>query len=139
MNLPPDAALLLLTLGVLLIYAELNRPGWVVPGAAGLLATLLGAGALWRERPAPVALLLCGTAVLLLALDLQRPTHVLVSVAATLALVMGFCLLGGRQLLHTATALFCGVVLGAATAVLTRIARRARTNKRSARTSERLD
>jgi len=35
-----DSALLVLTMGVLLIYVELNRPGWVVPGAVGLTAAL---------------------------------------------------------------------------------------------------
>ena len=32
-RLSPNSALLMLTLGILLIYVELNRPGWVVPGA----------------------------------------------------------------------------------------------------------
>ena len=33
MHLVPDTALILFTLGVLLIYLELNRPGLILPGA----------------------------------------------------------------------------------------------------------
>jgi fumarate reductase subunit D len=36
-HLSPDSALLLLTFAVLLIYVELNRPGWILPGALGLI------------------------------------------------------------------------------------------------------
>ena len=52
-HLSPDAAIVVLTMGVLLIYVELNRPGWILPGAAGLLATLFAGASLLRrmERP----------------------------------------------------------------------------------------
>ena len=39
-QLSPDAALGMLTVGILLVYVELNRPGVVVPGAVGLTAVL---------------------------------------------------------------------------------------------------
>ncbi len=47
-HLSPDAALLVLTLGLLLIYVELNRPGWIVSGAVGLLAVLFAVASLAR-------------------------------------------------------------------------------------------
>jgi membrane-bound serine protease (ClpP class) len=36
----PDRALLTLVIGSLLIYRELNRPGWIVPGIFGGVAVL---------------------------------------------------------------------------------------------------
>lgn len=127
-----DAALVLVTLGVLLIYVELNRPGWIVSGSAGLLCVLLGVAALARWELNPAAVGLVAIAIALLLLDLARRLQVTVSLAATLALVLGFAHLvlapaAGR--IHTATAVGCGLTLGAGTSILTRIARRARTNK----------
>jgi membrane-bound ClpP family serine protease len=117
---------------MLLIYVELNRPGWIFCGALGLLATLFAVASLARWELNPAAIALVGTAVALLALDLLRHTQVMVAIAATLALVLGFdhLVLGpGGMRVHTVTAVGCGVVLGVGTSILTRIARRARTNK----------
>lgn len=131
-QLSPDVALLVMTVGLLLIYVELNRPGWVLSGALGLTATLFAVASLGRFELNAGAVALTGTAVALLAVDLLRRTQVMVAVAATLALVLGMQYLvrgpGGLRV-HPVTAVGCGVVLGAGTSVLTRIARRARTNK----------
>jgi membrane-bound serine protease (ClpP class) len=128
LSLPPDAALLLLTLGIALIYIELNRPGSILPGALGLLATLLSIAAIANHHPALPAVILCLTAIALLALDLARPTHFLVALGATLALVLGFSrLLHGS--IHLWVSVPCGILLGVGTSLLTRIARRARANK----------
>lgn len=132
-HLSPDAALLLLTLGLLLIYVELNRPGWILPGAVGLLLSLLSIPSLARFDLQPAAVLLVGTATALLALNLVRPVHTLAAAAATLALVLGFARLihgPGDARVHVVTAILCGLILGVGTSVLTAIARRARTNKR---------
>jgi membrane-bound serine protease (ClpP class) len=131
-NLSPDSALILLTLGLLLIYVELNRPGWIISGALGLLASLFAMASLLRLELNPAAIALICTAVALLVLDLLRRTQPTIAVAATLALVLGFShlVLGHGELrIHTVTAVVCGVVIGAGTSVLTRIARRARVNK----------
>jgi membrane-bound ClpP family serine protease len=130
----PVAALCVLTTGLLLIYIELNRPGRVIPGALGLLLVLLGCARLWAAHPHPVALLLVAIAVVLLVIDLVRGTHPAISVAATLALVLGF-----RELVTPPVgwivSILCGVGLAGITAVLTRVARRARANKASAKTT----
>jgi membrane-bound serine protease (ClpP class) len=127
----PDVALLVLTLGVLLIYVELNRPGWVVPGAVGLTATLFGVASLARVGVNPGAVALVGTAVVLLGLGLRRRTPLVVPVAATLGLVLGFAQLvkGPGMGIRLGMAVGCGMVLGGSTSILTRIARRARSNK----------
>jgi membrane-bound serine protease (ClpP class) len=127
-TLSPTAALLLLTLGIALIYVELNRPGSILPGALGLLATLLSIAALANHHPALPAVLLCCTAIALLALDLYRPTPLLLAIAATLALILGFMRLFPESIPLWISAP-CGALLGTGTSLLTRIARRARANK----------
>jgi membrane-bound ClpP family serine protease len=131
-HLSPDAALAVLTVGLLLIYVELNRPGWIVPGAVGLIGTLFAIASLAKMELNPGAIALIFTAVALLVLDLLRRTQWIVALAATLALVLGFGhLVPGAEgmRIHTATAVACGLVLGGCTSILTRIARRARANK----------
>jgi membrane-bound serine protease (ClpP class) len=131
-HLQPNTAILLFTLGTALIYFELNRPGSILPGALGLLATLLSIAALSHRRLEPAGLLLILSAFSLLLLDLLRPTHILVAVAATVALVLGL-----RGLLSPScfpaisfpVYFGCGLLLGTGTSSLTRIARRARVNK----------
>jgi len=132
-HLSPDAALMLLTFGLLLIYLELNRPGWILPGAIGLLVSLLSIASLLRQDLRSPAVLLIATAIALLALNLVRATHPLVAAAATLALILGFARLisgPGDSRVHAITASICGLILGVGTSLLTAIARRARTNKR---------
>jgi len=110
-RLGPDSALLVLTLGVLLIYVELNRPGWVVPGAVGLTAALFAVASMGRSGVNPGA----GALVL--------------DVAATLALVLGFLHLTRDAEIGPGLAVGCGLILGGASSILARIARRARANK----------
>src|ERR1700739_4544401 len=89
-NMTPDVALLVLTAGVLLVFVEVTRPGWIVSGAVGLLVVLFAVASLVRAGLNPAAEVLVGTAVALLGVDLRRRTPVVVSIAATLALVLGF-------------------------------------------------
>lgn len=130
LHLTPDAALFVFTLGVLLIYLELNRPGSILPGAAGLSFTLLGIAILLKTHPQTGATILLLTAILLFTLDLRVQTPRILPVVATLALVLGFYLLPSAGPFHSLTALFCGLILGSGTSILTGIARRARASKR---------
>jgi membrane-bound ClpP family serine protease len=128
----PDGAVLLLTFGLVLICVELNRPGWILPGTLGLLLVLFAVASLLRLELSLAGLALLATAAALLLLDLLRPTPTIVAVAATLALVLGFAHLvrgPAPRDVHALTAIGCGLLLGAGTSVLTRIARRARANK----------
>jgi len=139
MSLSSDATILLLTIGVLLIYIELNRPGTILPGTLGLMAVLLSLANLRRFPLDLPAVALCFSAIVLFSLDLYRATPIIVAIAATLALTLGFCRLVITPPIHTVTADACGLLLGAGTSFLTRIARRARTNKRTVQGPERLD
>jgi membrane-bound serine protease (ClpP class) len=132
LHLTPDANLILFTLGLLLIYIELNRPGAILPGALGLTVALLSVASLSRFGLQGSGLVLVGTASALLLLDLFRRTPVVVAIAATLALCLGFGhIVAGpvHTRVQSLTAAACGIVLGAGTSVLTRLARRARANK----------
>ncbi len=128
-RLSPNSALLMLTLGILLIYVELNRPGWVVPGAVGLTAALFAVASLMRVMVNPGAAVLVGTSVALLGVGLRRRTPWVVDVAATLALVLGFVYLERDARIQLGIAIGCGIFLGGVTSILARIARRARSNK----------
>ena len=130
-TLTPDLSLLLLTAGVFLIYVELNRPGWIFPGTLGLLASLFAIASLLRHNLNMGAIALLCTAIVLLLLDLRRKTSPSTVIAATLALVLGFNSLirNGNMRVHTIIAVGCGVLLGTGTSILTKVARRARTNK----------
>ncbi len=127
LSLTPDQAILLLTLGVALIYVELNRPGWILPGAFGLLAILLAGASLLRSGVEPIAAVLCGSGAVILVCSARKTFPVVALAAATLSLMLGLLRLTPQ--VHAAIALSCGLLLGTGTSLLTRIARRARTNK----------
>lgn len=130
--LSPDAALLVFTLGIGLIYLELNRPGSILPGAIGLLLALLALAPLFHQQLSPVAVFLILFGIALLAYGLRRTTHVLIESTAIVCLVFGMLqLVSGppHQRIHALAAVPCALALGVGTAYLTRIARRARLNK----------
>jgi membrane-bound serine protease (ClpP class) len=128
-HLSPDAALVVLTLGILLIYVELNRPGWVVPGAVGLTAVLFAVASMGRVGANPAAVVMVATAVVVLGLGLRRRMPVVVDVAGTVVLVSGLIFLERDAKIEPWLAVSCGILLGGLTAILARIARRARANK----------
>ena len=126
----PDYLVLLLLAGVLLVYAEFNLPGTVIPGALGLLCILLALFGLSRMRVshAALALLLIGITVMLL--ELKAPSHGILGLAGTALLVWGLAtLVIAPDPVHIATALAAGVAFGGITLTLAFIALRARNNK----------
>jgi membrane-bound serine protease (ClpP class) len=125
-TLSPDAAVLLLTLGIALVAVELNRPGWIVPGALGLLAILLAAAATVHRWPSALAILLLLVAAVILLLQLRVVVRFWTVLLGGAAGVCGLALLPGVSL---PVAICCGLGLTMGTTVLTRIARRARKNK----------
>ncbi|HEV2577281.1 MAG TPA: hypothetical protein VGU25_08720 [Acidobacteriaceae bacterium] len=131
-RLSPNVALLIATLAVALIALELNRPGSILPGAAGLLLLLLAAASLWERQPSELATAGAIASIALLLLQARRPLHLSVIAALTALLIACFIRLIPRAStgrINAVTAVVCGTILGAGTTVLTRIARRARQNK----------
>jgi membrane-bound serine protease (ClpP class) len=130
--LSPNAAILVLTLGAVLISIEINRPGWILPGALGLLLALLAAASLYSRGPsAEAALEIAGCIALMLLYDRIR-LHRLVVALATIPLILALAHLippiPGPEI-SPITSAVCGLILGAGTIVLTAIAHRARQNK----------
>jgi len=130
--LSPNTAVLLLILGLALIAVELNRPGIILLGAVGLLLTLLAVARLAQLHPRPEAVLVFIASIALLLLQARRPLLWVIPLSSTILLILSIDTL----LPATATpgislwaALLCGLLLGAGTTGLTRIARRARQNK----------
>ena len=130
--LSPNAGVLILTAGLALIALELNRPGSILPGALGLLLTLLAAASLEQYHPRTEPVLQFIASMALLLLQARRTLLWILPASATILLILSM----GRLLPQTVqpaispwAALLCGLFLGAGITVLTRIARRARQNK----------
>ena len=131
-TLSPNVALLIVTLAAALIGVELNRPGSILPGAAGLLLLLLAAASLWQRQPSWLAVAGSIVSMALLLFQARRPLHLLVILVLTILLIGCFICLFPRsatERINPAMAVVCGAILGTGTTVLTRIARRARQNK----------
>jgi membrane-bound ClpP family serine protease len=124
-HLPPITAFVIFAAGVLLVYVEFSRPGFVLPGALGLLLTLFAVASLWRLPLCPAAIFLFGlAAVLYLVAWLYFCSLALLS-AASLVLVISFAALVNIPEARPA-ALFTGIFLAGCTSVLIHIACRAR-------------
>jgi membrane-bound serine protease (ClpP class) len=131
-TLSPNAAVLSLTLGIALIALELNRPGSIVPGALGLLLSLLAAASLAEHHPRPVPVFEGIVSTTLLLLQARRRLPWIIPLSATILLILSMCTLlppTAEPGISPWAALACGLILGAGTTVLTRIAHRARQNK----------
>lgn len=131
-TLSPDGAVMVASLGLLLIFVELNRPGRVLPASLGLLLMLLASATLLRFGVQLWPALLAGAAVAVALGNLYRRMPLWLFVLATCGLVTALRLLvrpRGSLFVHTSVAVACGATLGIVSAVLTRIAYRARRAK----------
>ena len=132
LHLSPDAAIVLFTVGILLIFVELNRPGVVLPGCLGLLATLFAIAAVLPTHPPFVSLALISIGTLLLALQLWVRMPYIFAALCIFPLVMGLHLLAPHPTnpsTHMLISLLCGLILGLSSTYLAQIARHARANK----------
>ena len=118
----PDLCVLLLTLGALLIYLEINTPGAVVPGAAGVLLVLLAAYALHLLPLTSVGIALCLLSGLLLLSEARFRAHGMLASAGVLTLVFGLATLVNGPIpqlqVEWATAIGAGLGFGGVTAAL---------------------
>jgi membrane-bound serine protease (ClpP class) len=129
----PDLAVLLLLAGLLLIYAEFNVPGTIIPGALGTLLLLLGLFGLnlLPIRHTAVALLVAG--LVLMVLELKSASHGILAMAGTVSIVFGLATLvdvsEGGPGVQPATAIAAGLAFGVISMSLAWLAIRARRNK----------
>jgi membrane-bound serine protease (ClpP class) len=126
----PDRAVIVLVLGLSAVYRELMRPGRVVPGVVGAVATVLAVQALLRHPLNELGLALLLMSLLLAVLQAFAPLFWLPAAAAGAA-----ALFGTRWLIHARSvgwvAAIAAAVFTAATAVLLRFAWAAWRRKRS--------
>jgi membrane-bound ClpP family serine protease len=131
-TLSPNAAVLIMTLGIALIALELNRPGSIFPGALGLLFSLLAAANLGEHHPHPRPVLEGIVSTALLLLQARRRLLWIIPLSATILLILSMYTLlpsTAEPGISPWVAIPCGLTLGTGTTVLTRIAHRARQNK----------
>ena len=126
----PDTALSLLLAGVLLLYVEINRPGLILPGAAGLILTLLSLHSL---ASFPIHLGAIALIVLAIPLTLFAASR---SHALTLPSLLSVAMLGGglanlTPTHHPTPILILTSAFALITLLLARAAHRARANKYS--------
>ena len=129
----PDLAILLLLGGILLLYAEFNLPGTIIPGALGALLVMLALFGLnlLPIRHTAVALLCAG--LILMLLELKIPSHGVLALSGIAALVVGLATLVDAPIdalrVHLGTAIAVGVGFGIISLTLAYVALLARRNK----------
>jgi membrane-bound serine protease (ClpP class) len=112
----PNVAFILLSLGMLALYAEFNHPGAILPGVVGLIAILLAVFALnlLPTRYASLALILA--AFVLFALEAKFTSYGILGIGGVICLTMGALLLVDGPIpemrVHLVTALVVSVPLG---------------------------
>lgn len=129
----PNLAVLILLAGALLIYLEFHIPGTIAPGAIGTLMVLLALFSLnlLPVRYTSMGLIVC--ALILMVLEAKFPSHGVLALGGTAALILGLMTLVAGPIpelrVQFWTALAGGLAFGGITAVLIRLAWRARRNK----------
>ncbi|MGI9075287.1 MAG: hypothetical protein ACR2JB_29105 [Bryobacteraceae bacterium] len=132
MRVGPNAAFLLVILGVLSVYIEFLRPGRLVPGLLGSIMAATGAYWLCSNSPLASGVLFITLAVLLLIAEALWDAHFIPGILGTLSLLAGFWMLfpSERRIAPT-LAIPVSIVFGGVTTFLAFKARKARQNKRS--------
>lgn len=129
----PNIAFLVLAIGALALYAELNHPGAVIPGVVGVIFILLTLFALNLLPTRYASLVLTAAAFVLFALEAKFATHGVLTVGGIVALTLGGVLLVDGPIpemrVRLVVALSVSLPFGAITAFLMSIAYRARRNK----------
>lgn len=128
----PNAACVLVLVGILGIYAECIWPGRILPGVAGAAALIAGAYSFYCLSPTAPGLALIAVSVALFAAEALWHCRFVCGILAAAALATGL-----RLLVHPPhrvalpLAIATAAALGTATVFLAAVARRARQNKRS--------
>src|SRR5437879_2806114 len=129
----PNIAFILLAIGALALYAEINHPVAVLPGTVGLVFILLAVFALNLLPTRFAAVVLILASFVLFALEAKFATHGVLAIGGITTLVIGSLLLVDGPIpemrVKLATALGLSIPLGIITVFLMTIALRARRNK----------
>jgi membrane-bound serine protease (ClpP class) len=128
----PNIAFILMSLGMLALYAEFNHPGAILPGVVGLIAIVLAVFALnlLPTRYAAFALIL--VAFVLFALEAKFVSYGILGTGGVLCMIFGALLLVDGPIpemrVHLLTALVVSVPLGVIAVFLMSLVLRAHKN-----------
>jgi membrane-bound serine protease (ClpP class) len=129
----PNVAYILLSLGILCLYIEMNHPGGVLPGVVGFIFVLLAVFGLHILPVSFAALGLILAAFVLFALEAKMQSGGVLAAGGIVAMVLGALLLVDGPIpemrVRLLTALVVSIPLGLITVFLMTIALRAQRNK----------
>lgn len=126
----PNVAFILMSLGMLALWAEFNNPGAILPGVVGLIAILLSVFALnlLPVRYAAIALII--VAFILFALEAQFTSYGILGIGGAVCLVFGALLLVDGPIpemrVHLVTAIVVAAPVAAVAVFLMTLVVRAR-------------
>lgn len=128
----PNIAFILMSLGMLALYAEFNHPGAILPGVVGLIAIVLAAFALNLLPTRYAAFALIIVAFVLFALEAKFVSYGVLGTGGVLCLTFGGLLLVDGPIpemrVHLLTALVVSVPLGVIAVFLMSLVLRAHKN-----------
>lgn len=129
----PNVAFLLMSLGMLALWAEFNHPGAYVPGVVGLIAILLALFALNLLPTRYAALLLILVAFGLFALEAKFTSYGIFGIGGVFCMIFGALLLVDGPIpemrVHLVTALVVSVPIGAIAIFLMTLVLRSRKHR----------
>ncbi|MDP9191259.1 MAG: nodulation protein NfeD [Acidobacteriota bacterium] len=128
----PNIAFILMSLGMLALYAEFNHPGAILPGVVGLIAIVLAVFALNLLPTRYAAFALIIVAFILFALEAKFVSYGILGTGGVLCLIFGALLLVDGPIpemrVHLLTALVVSVPIGVISVFLMTLVFRAHKN-----------
>jgi len=129
----PNVAFILMSLGMLALWAEFNHPGAILPGVVGLIAILLAVFALNLLPTRYAALVLILAAFALFALEAKFASYGILGIGGVICMIFGALLLVDGPIpemrVHLVTALVVSVPLGAIAVFLMTLVLKAHKNR----------
>jgi membrane-bound serine protease (ClpP class) len=129
----PNVAFILMSLGMLALWAEFNHPGAILPGVVGLIAILLAVFALNLLPTRYAALALIGAAFVLFALEAKFTSYGILGTGGVICMIVGAMLLVDGPIpemrVHLITALVVSIPIGVIAVFLMTLVMRAHRNR----------
>jgi membrane-bound serine protease (ClpP class) len=129
----PNVAFILMSLGMLAVWAEFNHPGAILPGVVGLIAILLSVFALNLLPTRYAAIVLILAAFALFALEAKFTSYGILGIGGVICLVFGGLLLVDGPIpemrVNLMTALFVSIPLGVIAVFLMSLVLKAHKNR----------
>lgn len=129
----PNIAFLLMSLGMLALWAEFNHPGAILPGVVGLVAILLAVFALNLLPTRYAAIVLILAAFALFALEAKFTSYGILGIGGVICMIFGALLLVDGPIpemrVSLATALAVSIPIGAIAVFLMTLVMRAHRNR----------